>query len=77
MQSRYSSDDALSIEGFLTRYSNVFAGFGDRNNVGSWQRAIAQDRDGRLQAEAKQGWELEKQQEIIFDKHPHLLAWYL
>ena len=77
VQVRYSSEDALSIEGFLTRYSNVFAGFGDRNNVGSWQRAIAQDRDGRLQAEAKQGWELDKQLKLMYAKHPSLRVWHL
>jgi hypothetical protein len=76
----YSKSDSLEIDGFLTRNSNEFRGFGHRNNMASYARSIARDnleKGGRLQAEAQRGWLLNREMQTIYKAHPQLLGWHI
>ncbi len=57
---RYSDDDVSTIVSLLFYYDNEYRGFGRSNNQILYQELIRDDKDGRLNREAKVGFELTK-----------------
>jgi hypothetical protein len=77
MWRRYSEEDGIIIDAFITYESNKFLGFGRHNDPEIVAEMIAVDPDGRLRAEAQRGWAPYHETMCINKAHPELVGWHV